>query len=164
MSDVYPIDVSVEIRINCRRGVVAAYAADPSNAPKWYVNIVAADWESSRPLALGSRVAFEARFLGLRMRYTYEVATYDPERLLVMHTTQGRSLMETTYTWSDAPHGATTMTLRNRGGLPLLGRPFAPFIAAAMRRATTKDLARLKFLLEPSCRDPNVEGHPAGAD
>ena len=51
--------------------------------------------------------------------------------------------METTYEWRDV-NGKTEMTLRNRGGPALLSFAMAP----AMRRANTKDLARLKQLLE----------------
>jgi hypothetical protein len=56
--------------------------------------------------------------------------------------------METTYTWSDAPGGGTRMTLRNRGESSGFSRLGAPLLAAAMRRANRKDLARLKELLE----------------
>jgi hypothetical protein len=57
--------------------------------------------------------------------------------------------METTYTWSAAGAG-TRMTLRNRGnpsGFAGIGRRA---MALAMRRVTTKDLARLKARLEAS--------------
>jgi hypothetical protein len=40
------------------------------------------------------------------------------------------------------------MTLRNSGTPSGFGRVSAPVMAAAMRRATTRDLARLKALLE----------------
>jgi hypothetical protein len=55
--------------------------------------------------------------------------------------------METTYTWSDAP-GGTRMTLRNRGEPSWFARITAPVLERAMTRATTKDLARLKAILE----------------
>jgi hypothetical protein len=40
------------------------------------------------------------------------------------------------------------MLLRNRGEPSGFGRVAAPVIAAAMRRANSKDLARLKGILE----------------
>ena len=65
-----------------------------------------------------------------------------------MRTAQGPFPMETTYTWSRAPDGGTRMTLRNRGEPTGFAKVAAPMMAAAMRRANRKDLARLKALLE----------------
>jgi hypothetical protein len=59
--------------------------------------------------------------------------------------------METTYTWSpaDAPDGKSTrMTLRNRGEPKGFATLMAPLMSSAMRKATQKDLAKLKSLLE----------------
>jgi hypothetical protein len=56
--------------------------------------------------------------------------------------------METTYTWDLLTDGSTRMTLRNRGEPSGFSRIFAPFMAAAMRRANRKDLAQLKSVLE----------------
>jgi Polyketide cyclase / dehydrase and lipid transport len=104
------------------------------------------EWETPKPLAVGSRVAFIARFLGRRLAYTYEVRELVPGERLVMATSAGPLPMETTYAWVDAGAG-TKMTLRNRGepsGLWLA----APLMAPALRRANRKDLERLRTILE----------------
>ena len=56
--------------------------------------------------------------------------------------------METTYTWEQASETSTRMTLRNRGEPSGFARIMSVFMAAAMRRANRKDLARLKSVLE----------------
>ncbi len=142
------VDVVTEITIARPAGAVAAYAADPSNAPAWYKNIISITWETSPPLRPGSRVAFTARFLGRQLAYTYEITDFAPGQRLVMRTAQGPFPMETTYTWQATEDDSTRMTLRNRGepaGFPKLT---SPLMAIAMKRATSKDLRNLKAILE----------------
>jgi uncharacterized membrane protein len=142
-----PVDVSTRVLIRRPREAVAAYAMDPDNAPRWYVNIESVDWKTPPPLQVRSRVAFVARFLGRRLAYTYEIVELVAGARLVMRTAEGPFPMETTYGFSDA--GAdTVMTLRNRGTPSGFGVVMAPFMAMAMRRANAKDLARLKDILE----------------
>ena len=142
------VDVRTEIVIDRPVDVVASYAADPATAPDWYVNIESVEWKTSPPVALGSRVAFVARFLGRRLEYTYEVAELVPGSRLVMRTEQGPFPMETAYTWAPAGTGSTRMTLHNRGEPAGFSQLLAPLMAPAMRRANRKDLANLKAILE----------------
>ena len=142
------VDIEVETTIRQPPAAVAAFAGDPTNATKWYANIKSVDWQTPPPVAVGSRMDFVAQFLGRRLTYTYEVVELVPERRLVMRTADGPFPMETTYTWEPAGEGATRMTLRNRGNPSGFSRVAAPIMQRAMRRATTKDLARLKALLE----------------
>jgi uncharacterized protein YndB with AHSA1/START domain len=141
------VDVQVETTIRADPRVVADYAVDPGTAPEWYSNIRAVAWRTEPPVRVGSTMDFVAQFLGRRLAYTYEVVELEPGRRLVMRTADGPFPMETTYTWEPSGDG-TRMTLRNRGTPAGFSRVAAPFLATAMRRATTKDLARLKALLE----------------
>jgi uncharacterized protein YndB with AHSA1/START domain len=142
------VDIECERTIPRPRSEVAAYATDPDNTTSWYANIKAVEWETPRPLALGSRLAFIATFLGRRLSYTYEIRELVPGERLVMSTAQGPFPMETTYTWEDAGEGATRMTMRNRGEPSGFQKIAAPVMARAMRRAMTKDLERLSAILE----------------
>jgi len=142
------IDAATEIEIARPRAEVAAYASDPDNATEWYANIESVEWQTPRPLAVGSRFAFVARFLRRRLAYTYEVKELVPGERFVMATSEGPFAMETTYEWGDAGDGATVMRLRNRGEPSGFSRLVAPLMAPAVRRANRKDLARLKRMLE----------------
>jgi hypothetical protein len=144
------VDVETQIEIEVPREAVARYAADPDNAPSWYDNIESTEWETPRPLAVGSRIAFVARFLGRRLAYTYEVMEFAEGERLVMRTEAAPFAMETRYTWSDTAGAGTRMTLRNLGEPSGFGKLSAALMARAMRRANRKDLAKLKRLLEAS--------------
>jgi hypothetical protein len=141
------VDVETRVVIDRPRNEVAAYAADPDNAMRWYANIKAVEWETPRPVQVGARIAFVARFLGRRV-YVYEVTELTPGERLVMATSDGPFPMETTYLWEDAGPGSTTMTLRNRGGPSEFPKFVISLIACAVRRANRKDLRRLRNILE----------------
>src|SRR5262249_32278653 len=100
------------------------------------------------PVQVGSRIAFEAQFLGRRLAYTYEVRELEPGVRLVMSTDAGPFPMETTYAWHDTPSGATHMTLRNRGQPSGFANLAAPLMAARAAKATSRNLALLKKILE----------------
>lgn len=84
-----PVDVTTKTTIHRPVEIVAAFAADPTNVPKWYVKIESVDWKTQPPLVVGSRIEFVARFLGRRLQYTYEVVEYEPAARLVMRTAEG---------------------------------------------------------------------------
>lgn len=142
------VDVLTETMIDCPIAEVAAFAGDPSNAPRWYENIKSVEWKTEPPLRAGSKIAFVARFLGRRLAYTYEVTELRQEERLVMRTAEGPFPMETTYTWEAIGERRTKMTLRNRGEPAGFSKLLAPFMARAMRGANQKDLAKLKRVLE----------------
>jgi uncharacterized membrane protein len=142
------VDVLTQIEIKRPREEVSAFAVDPSNAPAWYRNIESVEWETSPPVAVGSRIRFRARFLGRTLEYTYEVREFEPGSRFVMSTAHAPFPMETTYTWEDASGDATTMSLCNRGEPSGFAAVTASFMTRAIRRANQADLRRLKDLLE----------------
>src|SRR4051812_2161985 len=121
--EVFMVEVVSEIVIERGRDEVAAFAGDPTNAPRWYVNIKDATW-----IQPGKTAAFVAHFLGKKLEYTYEIVQHEPSAKLVMRTAQGPFPMETTYTWASTAEGATRMTLRNRGEPAGFARVFAPLM------------------------------------
>jgi uncharacterized membrane protein len=142
------VDVQSAIEIDRPVSEVSGYAANPDNAPLWYVNIKSVEWLTPPPAQVGSRIAFVANFLGRRLAYTYELVEFIPGVRLVMRTAEGPFPMETTYTWESSAEGTTRMTLRNRGTPAGFAVWFAPLMAVAIRRANRNDLALLKKRLE----------------
>ena len=146
-----PVDVVNTVVINRPVADVSQYAADPDNAPQWYENIKSVEWKTARPVQVGSRIDFVARFLGRRLAYTYEVVELVPGQRLTMRTPGPPFPMETTYTWDDE-HGATRMALRNRGTPSGFSAWLAPLMSFMVGRANRKDLALLKRRLEGDIR------------
>ena len=142
------VDVRTETVIARPCAEVADYAGDPTHAPEWYANIASVEWRTPPPVAVGSQMDFVATFLGRRLAYTYEVVELEPARRMVMRTADGPFPMETTYTWEPLGDDTTRMTLRNRGRASGFSAAAGPVLAAAMKRANRKDLARLRDLLE----------------
>ena len=142
------VDVTTSTTIDRPVSEVSAFAVDPDNVPKWYVNITSVEWKTSRPAVIGSQIAFVAHFLGRRLAYTYEIVELVPDERLVMRTSEGPFPMETSYQWEAVSDSSTRMTLRNRGEPSGFSSLMSPFMSFMMRLANNKDLALLKRMLE----------------
>ena len=149
------VDVISTIVIARTRHEVADFAANPNNATKWYANIKSVEWVTPPPLSVGTRLAFQARFLGRKLIYTYEITEFDRGERLVMRTSEGPFPMETLYEWKDVNISATEMVLRNRGEPAGFSVLLAPLMSAAIRWENRQDLARLKRLVEAGATSSN---------
>ena len=110
------VDVVSSIVIQRPRGMVANYAANPDNAPRWYVNIKRVEWKTPPPLRIGSRIAFVARFLGRTLSYTYQVIEYIPEEYFVMRTARPSSTVTSIEQVSGQSWGHTARTVSGTDG------------------------------------------------
>ena len=141
------VDVEVQAVFSSSVEAVSSYACDPSHASTWYVNIQSVEWLTAPPVQVGSQMAFVAHFLGRRLAYTYEVTELVPGERMVMRTAEGPFPMQTTYSFAAEGPG-TRMSLRNQGEPKGFSRLMAPLMARMMRRAMTKDLAKLREILD----------------
>lgn len=141
------VDVEVQAVFSSSVEAVSSYACDPSHAPTWYVNIQSVEWLTAPPVQVGSQMAFVAHFLGRRLAYTYEVTELVPGERMVMRTAEGPFPMQTTYVFVAEGTGSR-MTLRNQGEPKGFSRLMAPLMARMMRRAMTRDLAKLREILD----------------
>lgn len=142
------VDVLTEINITRPIEIVSEFAANPDNTPEWYVNINSVEWQTPKPITIGSLIAFKAQFLGRQLAYVYEIVEFIPGQKLVMRTANGPFPMETTYTWETINDNLTRMTLRNKGNPSGFSKLLTPFISIMMKRANKKDLIKLKEKLE----------------
>lgn len=142
------IDVTSEVVINRAIAEVAGFAANPDNVTTWYANIRSIEWQTEPLLQVGSRIKFEAKFLGRELAYTYEVVEYEPSIRLRMRASDGPFEMETAYIWTATTAATTRMTLRNYGEPAGFFGILGPLLAFAMRRTMDNDLRKLKTILE----------------
>jgi hypothetical protein len=141
------LDVQVETVVARPREEVAAYLFDWRNDTEWIGGITEARVDGDRDFGVGSQVARVAKFLGKRIEYVNEVVELEPARRLAMRSVKGPFPMRVTYEVEDAGAG-TRVRLRNEGDASRAYRFAAPLLAAAVRRATQRDVDRLKRILE----------------
>ncbi len=140
------VNVSTEIIIERDRGSIARFVTDPENDRSWIGGVVEAKRLDDGPIAVGSRVARVARFLGRRIEYTLKVVEQEHERRVVM-TTDSPFPMMVTYEFEDA--GSQTLVRVRVSGQP---RGFLRIGGAFLNRMVlgnvTKDLVRLRDRME----------------
>ncbi len=141
------IDVTAETVIDRAREDVARYAMEPDNDPTWIGGIVEAKRLSEGPIGEGTRVARVAKFLGKRIEYVNEVVEYDAQGLLVMRSVSGPFPMQIRYEFEERA-GGTLARIRVQGEGKRFFRMWEPLLRRMVKRNVSKDLKRLKRLME----------------
>jgi hypothetical protein len=141
------VDVTTSVTVRRPRRAVADYMFDPANDLEWTGGITASRPARPGPLAVGSAVEREARFLGRRFTYGYVVTEHEPDRSLTLKVDRPFPML-VRYLLADAGDGATDVTI-NASGDP--GRFFGwltPVMSRQVRRSIASDLTRLRAAVE----------------
>ena len=142
------VDVQVEVLINRPRNEVTSYAMDPGNDPIWISGIVEAKALTDPPMSTGTQVARVAKFMGKRIEYVLEVVEYDPESFLAMKSVKGPFPMEVSYRFQETTGGTLAQIHVQGEASGFYSKIAGPVMSLAVKRNVTKDLKRLKGLLE----------------
>jgi uncharacterized membrane protein len=143
------IDVTASVTIARPRDEVAAYVVDHRHDPIWIGGITESELLGDPPIAVGSRVRRVASFLGKRIDYVNEVTRLDPGALLEMRSVQSPFPMVVTYAFEDTD-GGTRASVRVEGDPSALYRLAGPLLARQVRSNVSKDLGKLRAILESS--------------
>lgn len=142
------IDVNTQLEIKRPVAAVAQYAFEPGNDPLWIGGVTQAELLTGRPIGKGTQVRRVATFLGKTIDYTLEVTEFQDNHLMEMQTAKGPFPMVVTYQFDPFGEGKTFAQIRVQGspkGFYGLGNFL---IAPMVRRNITKDIKRLKAILE----------------
>jgi len=140
------IDVTAEAVIARPRSDVVAFATEPTNDPVWIGGVVEAELETPPPIGPGSNVRRVAKFLGRRFGYVTEVVSWEPGAGITMRATSPFP-MTIRYEFTDNGSGTTTR-IRVQGEASGFFRLAEPLLARQVKGNISKDLLRLKRILE----------------
>lgn len=141
------VDVTADIEIGRPRTVVASFAMEAENDPRWIGGISSARRLTEPPTDVGTRVERLASFLGRRIEYVMEVTEYSPDERIVMRSIKSPFPMRVTYAFEDV-NSRTRASIRvegdGRGFFSLAGSLLGP----AVKRSIARDLRSLRALLD----------------
>lgn len=140
------LDVTTSARIEAPLELVAAFTANPDNAPVWHGSVTGVDWLSERQVAVGARVVFHMSLLGRTLLFPTEITAFTSGETLTMDSTDGPFPMSNTYHWVRDGGDATIMSIRNLSQPTGFSRKATPLLARSVRRAIARDLANLVAL------------------
>jgi carbon monoxide dehydrogenase subunit G len=142
--------VRFELSVDIDRPIheVWEYLIEPENVPEWQSSAVSSHKISEGPIAVGTHLEDERRFLGRRARSEVEVTEFEPERLFTLHGISGPVRFTVRHRLSDE-RGRTRLDVEAEAdpghGISRLARPM---IERAAAHELKGDFARLKAILE----------------
>jgi uncharacterized membrane protein len=125
---------------------VFAVLTDPEKTPRWSAPAVEERWITPGPPTIGSRRLAVTRMLGRRSENIAEVTAYERNRMWELASVSGpRFVVRATFAPVD---GGTRIDWNWQFDLQGPLRLLAPLVARLIGRQFTKDLGRLKEMME----------------
>lgn len=125
---------------------VFAVLTDPEKTPRWSAPAVEERWITPGAPTIGSRRLAITRMLGRRSENIAEVTAYEPNRMWELTSVSGpHFVVRATFAPVD---GGTRMDWNWRFDLQGPLRLLEPVVVRLLGRQFTKDLARLKSMME----------------
>jgi uncharacterized membrane protein len=126
---------------------VFAYAGDPTNDAEWSTAFLDARITSDGPVAKGSTVIEQMRFLGKRIDIDCEITEYEPGRRVTYDMAVGKNKGVHVRTF-ESVEGGTQLTLLTEGDAGGLFKVAEPVLNKVGTRQLSADLHALKAMLE----------------
>ena len=139
------IDVEVEIKRPVRE--VWDYYGDWEHWPEWSPSGKNVELVSGAPYVVGTKIRAHSLVMGRPQEWTLTVTEVDPYKLCVSVIAASMGTLEERDTFSSTENGTRfrcVIEVKAKG----IYKVFAPFYVRSLRRHQTKDLARLRSILE----------------
>ena len=140
-------DITVSVDIQRPVEDVFAFVVDVTNDTAWIDGIREARLLGGGPIATGSHVERIAGFLGRKIEYEIEVTDFEPNVRLHMKTVKATFPMVLWYDFEPTETG-TRFTQRVQGSPGGFFRLARPLLEVALRKNVTRDMNKLRGILE----------------
>jgi uncharacterized membrane protein len=123
------------------------FVHEPANDPRWQTTLVETRTLTERPMGVGTRLAEQRKFLGLRIDVTLEVTEYEPHTRSSIKSVSGPVPLSGSYVLEPA-NGGTRFTVTGELDAHGLFKLAEPVFARMTARELEANLGHLKDLLE----------------
>ena len=142
------VDVVVEQEIAAPRELVAAFASDPANEPRWLRDLDRSEALTGGAFGAGTIVQRITSVFGRETEYVHEIVAFEPGRRMELRTIKAPFPLCVTYEFEDTAAGGTLARIHTTGGGHPIVKVAGPLLARIVRRSVAKDLATLRRVIE----------------
>jgi carbon monoxide dehydrogenase subunit G len=142
--------VSFEFEVEIESAVAEVWVelTDPAKATEWQTSLVSAEKVGDEPMAVGTQIHDERRFLGRRIDSLVEVTEYEPERVFTIKGLTGPIRFEIHQRLEPLAERRTRVKVFAEADPHGVSRLAAPVLARTAEHELRRDFDRLKETLE----------------